>query len=87
MGLALLWHVLLSYSELLELMHNAGLHLSLTKALKFLILNGRCSVERLDKDNRQNVHLSTLVVVAFLSLARTLGECATIHSPPALFFF
>ena len=27
------------------------------------------------------------VVVAFSSLARILGECSTIHSPPALFFF
>ena len=27
------------------------------------------------------------VVVAFSSLARILGECSTLHSPPALFFF
>ena len=26
-------------------------------------------------------------VVAFSSLARIFGECSTIHSPPALFFF
>ena len=28
-----------------------------------------------------------VVVVAFSSRARILGECSTIHSPPALFFF
>ena len=28
-----------------------------------------------------------LVVVTFPSFARILGECWTIHSPPALFFF
>ena len=28
-----------------------------------------------------------MVVVAFSSLARNLGECSTIHSPPAFFFF
>ena len=28
-----------------------------------------------------------VVMVAFSSLARTLGECLIIHSPPALFFF
>ena len=27
-----------------------------------------------------------MVVVAFSSRARILGECSTIHSPPALFF-
>ena len=27
-----------------------------------------------------------VVVVAFSSLARILGECSTSHSPPALFF-
>ena len=27
------------------------------------------------------------LVMAFSSLARILGECSTIHSPPALFFF
>ena len=27
------------------------------------------------------------VVVAFFSFARSLGECSTIHSPPALSFF
>ena len=32
------------------------------------------------------VALST-VVVDFSSLARILGECSTIHFPPALFFF
>ena len=29
----------------------------------------------------------TGVVVALSSLARILGECSTIHSPPMLFFF
>ena len=36
----------------------------------------------------QRVHLGfghAMVVVAFSSLARSLGECSTIHSPPALF--
>ena len=28
-----------------------------------------------------------MVVVAFSSLARSFGECSTIHSPPALFLF
>ena len=28
-----------------------------------------------------------VVVMAFSSLARILGECSTIHSLPALFFF
>ena len=28
-----------------------------------------------------------MVVVALSSLTRILGECSTIHSPPALFFF
>ena len=28
-----------------------------------------------------------VVVVAFSSRARILGECSTIHSPPALLFF
>ena len=31
--------------------------------------------------------LCMMVVVAFSSLARVLGECLTIHSPPALLFF
>ena len=30
---------------------------------------------------------ATMVVVAFSSLARILGKCLIIHSPPALFFF
>ena len=30
--------------------------------------------------------LDKVVVVAFFSLGRILGECSTIHSPPALFF-
>ena len=31
--------------------------------------------------------LVLLKLVAFFSLARILGECSTIHSLPALFFF
>ena len=30
---------------------------------------------------------TTVVLVAFSSLARILGECSTINSPHALFFF
>ena len=33
------------------------------------------------------VVVMVVVVVAFSSLARILGECSTIHSPLALFFF
>ena len=32
-------------------------------------------------------HVVHLVVVAFSSRARILGECSATHSPPALFFF
>ena len=30
---------------------------------------------------------AVMVVVALSSLARILGECLTLHAPPALFFF
>ena len=33
------------------------------------------------------VSMTHAMVVAFSSLARTLGECSTIHSPPVSFFF
>ena len=33
------------------------------------------------------VVVTVVVVVAFSSYARILGECSTIHSPSALFFF
>ena len=36
--------------------------------------------------NNAKVLLISVVVVAFPMLVRILGECSTIHSPPALFF-
>ena len=35
----------------------------------------------------QNAISGGVVVLAYSSRARILGECSTIHSPPALFFF
>ena len=35
----------------------------------------------------QTTLMVVVAMVAFSSLARILGECLTIHSPPALFFF
>ena len=35
----------------------------------------------------QTTLMVVVAVVDFSSLARILGECSTIHSPPALFFF
>ena len=44
-------------------------------------------------DGRRKKHVKctqvlvvVVLVVAFSSLARILGECSTIHTPPALFF-
>ena len=38
-------------------------------------------------NNHRKFKVDQMVVVAFSSRARILGECSTIHSPPALFFF
>ena len=37
--------------------------------------------------NATKLQVQHVVVVAFSSLVRILGECSTIHSPPVLFFF
>ena len=36
---------------------------------------------------KRTVLAKLVVEVAFSSLARTLGECSTIHSPPELFYY
>ena len=38
-------------------------------------------------NNQLRRNQSIILMVAFSSLARIWGECSTIHSPPALFFF
>ena len=47
----------------------------------------QCCISGVRIDVLQVVVVVVVVVVAFSSRARILGECSTIHSPPALFFF
>ena len=40
-----------------------------------------------NRPHHRNRVIERSLAVAFSTLARVLGECSTIHSPPALFFF